>query len=140
MVKHSYFSYIAVMEYQKRGVVHFHILADNWLPYSYLHEEWNTFSEHKGKRDRGYAHVLQIKGKQNFKTGGTVQGAIRYLAKYLVKDGAEPIIWMKEKYFVIPEPGAELKGDVPPVLVTTSAQEANLSSELFDKEPSTGSV
>lgn len=140
-VKHCYFSYIAVMEYQKRGVVHFHMLADNWLPYTFIHENWNTKSQHGGKRDRGYAQIKQVKDPGNHKSGGSVEGAIRYLAKYLMKDGAEPIIWMKKKYFSLTDfKRDEGLGKVPPILVSTLGTKAKLSSDLFDKEPAQGNV
>jgi len=140
-VKHSYFSYLAVMEYQKRGVVHFHLIADNHLPYSYIHSEWNTYSQKGGKRDRGYAQIKQIKDPGNHRSGGTIEGAVRYLAKYLVKDGAAPIIWLKEKYFSLVDFNRdEILGKVPPILVSTLAHKVKLSSDLFDNEPSQGSV
>lgn len=39
-VGHSYFSYVRAVEYQKRDVVHFHVLVDEPVDYSYIHRWW----------------------------------------------------------------------------------------------------
>ena len=93
-VKHSYFSYIAVMELQTRGTPHWHIIADNWLPYRYMHQIWNTFLPM-----RGYQWVERIHSPKNYKSGGTVTGAYNYLAKYMTKESATDVIWVRDNHF-----------------------------------------
>jgi hypothetical protein len=43
-VGHSYFSYILGIEYQTRDVLHFHFLADCPLPFSMIHQIWNSWA------------------------------------------------------------------------------------------------
>jgi hypothetical protein len=74
-VSHSYFSYVLVLEYQIREVVHFHFLADKPLNFQLLHDHWN---EHAG-----FAFTDIIKDREK---------AVRYLSKYIVKCG-EPEQW-----------------------------------------------
>lgn len=74
-VRHSYFSYVLVMEYQIREVVHFHFLADKPLNFKLLHDFWNE--------NAGFAFTDIIKDRDR---------AVRYLAKYIVKCG-EPEFW-----------------------------------------------
>lgn len=74
-IGHSYFSYVLVMEYQIREVVHFHFLADKPLNFQLLHTSWNE--------QAGFAFTDIIKD---------LDRAVRYLAKYIVKCG-EPEFW-----------------------------------------------
>ncbi len=75
IVDHSYFSYVLVMEYQIREVVHFHFIADKPLDYLLLHEFWNE--------QAGFAFTDTIEDRER---------VARYLAKYIVKCG-EPEYW-----------------------------------------------
>lgn len=80
VVKHSYFSYALATEYQVRGVVHFHFLADRPLNFRLLHDVWNSWA--------GFALTETIRD-----TGR----AVRYVAKYLVK-GEKPELWIAKKH------------------------------------------
>ena len=69
-VEHSYFSYVLVTEYQQRGVVHFHLLADMPLHFKLIHEFWNERA--------GFAFTSVVR-KANQATW--------YVAKYVAKNG-----------------------------------------------------
>jgi hypothetical protein len=70
-VKHSYFSYVLGLEYQTRDVVHFHVLVDKPLDFTFVHRVW-------GKRC-GYAWIDgDIRSKAR---------AVNYVCKYCVKGG-----------------------------------------------------
>lgn len=68
---HSYFSYAVGMEYQTRDVVHFHVLVDKPIDYSYVHFTWG---------DRcGFAWIdTDLKDKNK---------VIDYVCKYVLKGG-----------------------------------------------------
>jgi len=101
-VGHSYFSYIVGLEYQKRGVIHFHMLVDRPIDFRYLHKFWNSIA--------GFAHVEVLKDLEN---------ALEYVTKYVLKCGqmevpyfvkreftplAEPVWWsLLEKKFLQPK-------------------------------------
>jgi len=74
-LKHSYFSYVLAKEYQSRGVIHYHFLADRPLNFKLLHAFWNVHA--------GYADTQIIKDSTK---------AVRYVVKYMVKNG-DPEIW-----------------------------------------------
>ena len=69
-VGHSYFSYVLAMEYQQRGVVHFHTLADRPINFDLVHRYWNCAA--------GFAWVEPVKSQ------GDVVG---YCSKYISKGG-----------------------------------------------------
>jgi len=69
-VGHSYFSYVIGIEYQKRDVLHFHMLVDQYVNYDLLHKYW------------GNAHgFVWIEPITDF------IGALKYVTKYVFKDG-----------------------------------------------------
>lgn len=70
-VGHSYFSYCCAMEYQKRGVVHFHALFDNWVNYQLLDRVWATIAGFSS-----YSHILPKKEVP----------ALIYALKYVIKN------------------------------------------------------
>ncbi|HUD44899.1 MAG TPA: hypothetical protein VMR41_05120, partial [Patescibacteria group bacterium] len=41
---HSYFSYAQGIEYQKRDVVHFHVLTTGFMDYALIHDIWNQLA------------------------------------------------------------------------------------------------
>lgn len=87
-VGHSYFSYLCGMEYQKREVVHFHVLVDKPIHYSVTHNAWG---------DRcGFAW---IDGKLKDK-----QSVIDYVCKYVTKGGEIDIYQAKKDYAPAPMP------------------------------------
>ena len=77
--KHCYFSYVVVPEYQTRGTIHFHVLIDNWFPWKFASEYWWDNS--------GF---IKIKKVQN------VEAAVRYVMKYVTKEG-QPVVWLTHK-------------------------------------------
>lgn len=87
-VGHSYFSYMCGMEYQKREVVHFHVLVDKPIHYAITHNAWG---------DRcGFAW---IDGKLKDK-----QSVIDYVCKYVTKGGEVDIYQAKKDYSPSPMP------------------------------------
>ena len=68
-VGHSYFSYVLATEYQKRGAIHFHFLADQPLNFQLLHDLWSVWA--------GWAQTEIIRSPAR---------AIHYVVKYLVKN------------------------------------------------------
>jgi len=78
---HSYFAYCIGMEYQARGVVHFHIVVDQWIDYKYLHEIWNEWA--------GFALIEKVKSQS---------GVSVYITKYVLKDGQVDIFRPKKKF------------------------------------------
>jgi len=69
-VGHSYFSYVVALEYQQRGVLHFHGLVDKPLNFEKVHRVWN--------RINGFVWISQIKSRI---------GTVEYICKYLTKGG-----------------------------------------------------
>jgi hypothetical protein len=88
-VKHCYFSYVFVLEYQKRGVAHWHGIVDSWINYDLVHRWWPASC--------GFAWIEKVNHPKNFRSGGSVEGAIRYLAKYLTKGTEDAEVWFSEK-------------------------------------------
>lgn len=68
-VGHCYFSYVMVAEYQKRGAIHFHFLADRPLNFRLLHDLWNAWA--------GFAQTRILDSPPR---------AVRYVVKYIVKN------------------------------------------------------
>jgi hypothetical protein len=87
-VGHSYFSYIMGLEYQKRDVVHFHVLIDSPINYSLTHELWG---------DRcGFAWIDgEIKQKCD---------VVKYVCKYVLKGGDIDIYKKKGNFYPDPQP------------------------------------
>lgn len=87
-VGHSYFSYLCGMEFQKREVVHFHVLVDKPINYSLTHNAWG---------DRcGFAW---IDGKLNDKAS-----VLDYVCKYVMKGGEIDIYQAKKSFTPDPTP------------------------------------
>ena len=64
-------TYIRVLEYQKNGNAHFHILIDRFIPQAWIKHAWQAVG------GGSHVHITQIR-KMRFVAG--------YLAKYLTKD------------------------------------------------------
>jgi hypothetical protein len=64
----SYFSFVVAAEFQLRGVIHFHFIADQPLHFALIHSLWYQWA--------GFAHTASIR---------KVESAVRYTVKYLVK-------------------------------------------------------
>jgi len=69
VVGHSYFSYVLASEYQKRGAIHFHLLADRPLNFRLLHDLWNEWA--------GFAQTAILDSPSR---------AVSYVVKYVVKN------------------------------------------------------
>jgi hypothetical protein len=72
-VKHSYFSYVLGMEYQTRGVIHFHALVDRPIHYGLVHDLWNDWA--------GFSHIRQIHNDDEQRS------STFYICKYVLKGG-----------------------------------------------------
>lgn len=81
-VGHSYFSYAVGAEYQKRGVLHFHVLVDKPLDFSFVHSTW-------GQRC-GFVWI-----DTKFKDREAVVG---YVCKYVLKGGEIDVYKAKGDY------------------------------------------
>ncbi|MBA4375689.1 MAG: hypothetical protein C0401_05895 [Anaerolinea sp.] len=77
----SYFSYILGIEYQRRGVIHFHVLVDRPVHYELIHKIWLTWA--------GIAHIKPILHFQN---------AVEYVSKYASKAGEIEPFFAKNLY------------------------------------------
>lgn len=69
IVGHSYFSYVLATEYQSRGAIHFHFLADRPLNFQLLHDSWKAWV--------GFAQTEIL---------GSPLRALKYVVKYVVKN------------------------------------------------------
>jgi len=78
-VGHSYFSYVVGVEYQVRDVLHFHMLVDEYVDYDFIHGYWG--------KAHGFAWIEPVTDSQ---------GAIRYVTKYVFKDG-HVVPFLREK-------------------------------------------
>jgi hypothetical protein len=78
-VKHSYFSYILGIEYQRRDVIHFHVLIDKPVPFQLIHNYWNDLA--------GYAWAEKTYNHTD---------VVRYVTKYISK-GGEIIPYLAKK-------------------------------------------
>jgi hypothetical protein len=81
-VGHSYFSYIAGIEYQIRDVIHFHALIDRPVSFITIHNLWNEWA--------GFAEVELVKQNEN---------AVHYVTKYITKDGEMLTPYFAKKIF-----------------------------------------
>jgi hypothetical protein len=87
-VDHSYFSYCKGIEYQRRGIIHFHVLIDRPVHYKLIHDFWDSVA--------GFAWTTVIKQDIN---------AITYVSKYASKDGeVEPYFAKIAKYTPMEKP------------------------------------
>ncbi len=81
-VRHSYFSYMIGIEFQKRGVIHFHILIDRPVNFDLIKRFWNSCA--------GYAECSIIRNNEN---------SVYYVTKYAAKSGEiEPPYFAKKVY------------------------------------------
>lgn len=69
-VGHSYFSYVVGVEYQKRDVLHFHMLVDQYVDFDFIHSYWGNA--------HGFVRIDPVV---------TREGVLRYITKYVFKDG-----------------------------------------------------
>lgn len=67
---HSYFSYALGIEYQQRGIIHFHLMIDRPIDYAFWNSYWN-----------------QIAGFALIEKALSVENAVRYICKYTLKGG-----------------------------------------------------
>ncbi len=81
IVKHSYFSYVMGIEYQRRNVIHFHALFDAPVNFMRVHFYWNKLA--------GFAWLEKIQNLEN---------VTRYISKYVLKSG-DVEIYKKTKNF-----------------------------------------
>jgi hypothetical protein len=97
--KHSYFSYVMALEYQKRGALHIHALIENpneAIRYMRVHELWSP----KFGGRFGFAWISHVPNPKlvglNALKAGSEDAALRYVLKYVLKDGS-PLVWIKKK-------------------------------------------
>jgi hypothetical protein len=81
IVGHSYFSYVFAMEYQRREVVHFHVLIDRPVNFDRIHILWNSWA--------GFAWTQVVKDKND---------VVNYVCKYISK-GGEVYPFLAKKIF-----------------------------------------
>jgi hypothetical protein len=82
---HSYFGYLKAMEWQKRGVIHMHVLIDNYVNYELILRHWS--SQH------GFAQISSV---------GDSFTALEYMTKYVMKGGSEYLNLYQSKKKTIP--------------------------------------
>jgi hypothetical protein len=80
IVGHSYFSYVAGFEHQKRGALHMHILVDQKIHFELVHSIWQKVA--------GYAWIEPV---------NDLARAVSYVSKYVVKDG-DLTVWKQRKF------------------------------------------
>jgi hypothetical protein len=83
-VGHSYFGYVVGVEFHKSGVVHLHVVVDNWIDYALVHSWWN---EHCG-----FAWTTELRAGVDDKKHG-----IRYALKYALKTGCDPVYFLQRR-------------------------------------------
>lgn len=81
IVKHSYFSYVLGIEYQSRGVIHFHGLVDKPVNFKFIHTFWNDCA--------GYAYIKKIRSQFD---------CVKYIAKYNLKGGQNEVYIAEKEY------------------------------------------
>jgi hypothetical protein len=74
-----YFNYFKVIEFTKKGYVHFHILIDSYIPQGILSRIWLNITE--------FSYIVYVKEKMSNRK------SINYLLKYVTKsfEGAQDI-------------------------------------------------
>ncbi len=80
-VGHSYFSYVLGIEYQRRDVIHFHVLIDRPVNFELIHRIWNLSA--------GFAWTDVIRDTEQ---------TVNYVSKYITK-GGEIIPFPAEKEY-----------------------------------------
>jgi hypothetical protein len=97
--KHSYFSYLMTLEYQKRGALHIHALIENpneAIRYMQIQELWSP----KFGGRYGFAWLSHVPNNKltglNALKAGSEDAALRYVLKYVLKD-SQPIVWIKHR-------------------------------------------
>ena len=83
--KKAYLQYLGVVEFQKRGAIHYHVMIFN-LPYI-KHKVYETIRELWGK------------GRIELKKVDTIERLINYLSKYMIKDFTNKKLTNKKRYF-----------------------------------------
>lgn len=86
-VGHSYFSYVVGIEYQKRDVIHFHVLIDRPVNYQRIHTLWNAWAGF------GWTEIIKDLDK-----------VVNYVSKYIVKGGEILPFLAPKKYMPIHKP------------------------------------
>jgi len=81
IVNHSYFSYAYGTEYQRRDVIHFHVIIDKPVDFKKIHTLWNDWA--------GFAWTDIINSKYD---------CVRYIAKYNLKGGQVEVYRAKKDY------------------------------------------
>jgi len=83
--KKAYLQYLGVVEFQKRGAIHYHVIIFN-LPYI-KHKVYETIRNIWGQ------------GRIELKKVDTIERLIGYLSKYMVKDFSDKKLANKKRYF-----------------------------------------
>jgi hypothetical protein len=79
--KYPDIKYIAVIEFQKRGAVHYHLLVDRYIHYSEYRKLWTY----------GFIYIEKV---------FNMQGVLYYLQKYMKKiDPKDRRLWGRKVYF-----------------------------------------
>lgn len=81
--KHSYFGYVMAKEYQVRGVIHYHLIIDNWFPWKQASEWW-----------------WQKCGSCKIEKVADAEQDLYYALKYCLKSGHRPEIWLPNRRWV----------------------------------------
>jgi len=102
--KHSYFSYLFVLESHKNGAPHWHGIVDTWIDYELLHRWWGS--------NCGFAKIQTIKHEQGISgSNGTPEAVYHYLAKYLGKDGCDHLqVYVSSQRWIKLSSGHLVKG------------------------------
>jgi hypothetical protein len=101
---HSYFGYIAGVEYHKSGAVHMHAVVDNWIDFGLAHACWQAWN--------GWLWIR--------KCDQDPAAALRYVVKYVTKADQRPSWWFQREPRVIdPDTGRSFR--------VSSGPQANLS-------------
>jgi hypothetical protein len=87
IVSKSYFSYSKGLEYQRRGIIHFHVLIDRPVNFCTIHKIWNEFA--------GFAHTSIIENRN---------AAISYVSKYALKGGQVDLYFAKTNFQPLVKP------------------------------------
>jgi hypothetical protein len=99
-VGHSYFSYVVGIEYQKRDVIHFHMLTDAPVNFGLIHRIWNHIA--------GFAWTEIIEDSI---------ATINYVSKYVLKGGEIQVYKAEKPLFLKQYPfwwnGQANKGEKP---------------------------
>jgi hypothetical protein len=90
--KHKNFKYIAVVEFQKRGAVHYHLLIDRFIKKEDLSSLWG--------HSLGMTNIKMLRDRK-YNERQTTDYIASYLGKYLTKQQASDTrLWKKKSYFI----------------------------------------